>query len=104
MSFMIKSKQLNISQHAYRANHSTSSAICQLLESLYEATDTNKIATVLAIDQSAAFDTVKHEILIEKMKKYNCGVNTMKWITSYLSYRSQYVYIGGKSSDDKTCT
>ena len=101
MNFMIKSKQMNISQHAYRANHSTSSAICQLLESLYEATDSNNIATILAIDQSAAFDTVKHELLIKKLKKYNCGENTLRWITSYLSYRSQYVYIGGKSSSMK---
>ena len=98
MSYMIRSKQLNISQHAYRSNHGTSSAICQLLENLYEATDSNQIATILAVDQSAAFDTVKHEYLIKKLGKYNCGENTLKWITSYLSFRSQYVHIGGKSS------
>ena len=96
LAFMKKSKQMNTSQHAYQANLSTSTAICQLVDSLYAATDSNQIALLLAVDQSAAFDTVDHKILLAKMKKYNCSNQSLRWFNNYLSFRSQFVSIGGK--------
>ena len=102
MQHMIKSKQMNTNQHAYRANHSTTSAICQLADNIYQATDSNMIATLLAVDQSAAFDTVDHSILLRKLRLYNCSLETVAWFRSYLSFRSQFVLIGGKRSNMKT--
>ena len=93
---------MNTSQHAYQENLSTSTAICQLSENLFEATDSNQIAVLLAVDQSAAFDTVAHKILIAKLARYNCSKQSLDWFSDYLSNRSQFVSIGGKSSRIKS--
>ena len=70
MSFMNQTKQLNRNHHAYRQNHSTVSAMIQLTDRIYSATDTNSITT----------------------QKLSNG------FTSYLYRRSQYVTINGKNS------
>ena len=89
---------LNQNSHAYRANLSTATAMLQVTENLYRATDENLIAQLLAIDQSSAFDCVHHGILIRKLEKYGCSSNTLKWITSYLSHRSQFINVGRHNS------
>ena len=53
------------------------------------------------LDQSAAFDCVRHWTLLEKMSVYNFGPNCVRLIESYLSYRSQSVTVGGHSSEYK---
>jgi hypothetical protein len=50
------------------------------------------------IDMSAAFDVVDTAILLEKMKLYGFDRNAVKWTWSYLTHRSQSVYIEGSLS------
>ena len=50
------------------------------------------------IDMSAAFDVVDTDILLEKLKLYGFDRNTIQWIWSYLTYRSQEVYVEGSLS------
>ena len=102
MKYMTESLQLNTNQHAYRSNHNTTSAICKLADSLYESTDDNMISIILAVDQSAAFNTVDHKILLQKLSKYNCSEQTISWFRSYLQYRTQTVYIRNKLSNMKS--
>ena len=90
---------MNMNLHSYRSNHSTTSAISQLIDSLFEATDINMVFTF--IDQSAAFDNVSHKILLEKFNRYNCSKKTLTWFENYLSFRSQCVAIGSKLSSIK---
>ena len=53
----------------------------------------------MSIDQSAAFDTVDHAILQDKLDFYGLDDKTKTWIKSYLTGRSSYVVVGsGKSS------
>ena len=70
----------------------------QLTDLLYQATDKNLITTLMTIDESAAFDTVQHSLLLEKMKLYKFSTETINWFSSYLSFRSMYVSINNKSS------
>ena len=100
-NFMITSKQMSTNQHAYRINHSTTSALAQLTDQLYEATDQNLISCLLAVDQSSAFDCVSHQTLLKKLLKYNFDTDTVKWFNSYLSHRTQCVQIGSKLSHMK---
>ena len=57
------------------------------------------MAAVCMIDMSAAFDVVDTSILLDKLKLYGLDKNSIQWIWSYLTYRSQAVYIEGSLSN-----
>ena len=54
------------------------------------------------LDLSAPFDTVHHDILINRLKN-RLGVrgNALQWFQSYLSDRRQTVFINGSKSKEK---
>ena len=70
LEYLDKTSQLNMNHHAYRPKHSTVTAMIQVMDRIYSATDMKQISTVMTIDQSAAFDMVSHQIMIDKMKLY----------------------------------
>ena len=63
-----------------------------------DALDEGKMAGVCMIDMSAAFDVVDTNLLLEKLKLYGLDRNAQQWVWSYLTYRSQAVYIEGSLS------
>ena len=50
------------------------------------------------VDMSIAFDTLDHEILLQKVSSYGVQNTSLNLFKSYLSERSQFVSIGGTSS------
>ena len=50
------------------------------------------------IDLSKAFDSVNHEIILDKLEKSNMSTSVINWFKSYLYERSQSVTIGGNIS------
>ena len=98
MDHMSQHKLWNRNLHSYRGNHSTNTALGQLLDTIYEDSEDKLISNVMAIDESAAFDCLRPNILLEKLECYNFHQDTIMWIQSYLSSRSQFVSIGGQSS------
>ena len=80
-------------------NLSTLTAILQLVDKLYSAMDDNLISELMAINQSSAFDCISHPILLQKLEKYGCSDTTIKWMTSYLQWRTQYTNVGLHNSD-----
>ena len=58
-----------------------------------EAIEQVHIAAVCMIVMSAAFDVVDTELLLDKMKLDGFDRNAVQWTWSYLTYRSQAVYI-----------
>jgi len=50
------------------------------------------------IDFSKAFDTVKHQILLSKLKLFPIPVNVIKWNFSFLTGRSQSTKVSGVCS------
>ena len=53
----------------------------------------------LFVDLQKAFDTVDHQILLEKMNHYGIRGVSNDWFKSYLSNCSQYVSINGYECD-----
>jgi hypothetical protein len=86
-------------QSAYRKSHSTETALLRLLSDLTAAVESGKLALLALLDMSAAFDTVDHNILQQRLDRtYGIRHAALKWITSYLTGRTQSVVAGGSSS------
>ena len=98
ISFMEQSHQWNSNNHAYKPKHSTTTTLLELSDTIFQACDEKSIAVVMGIDQMAAFDSVLHNILYEKLRLYNFDNDTISWIRSYLEHRTQYVVVGAHSS------
>ena len=78
-------------QFGFRKGHSTDHALIKLLDSIYDSFNQNKYTLRVFIDLSKAFDTVDHNILIDKLNSYGIKNNSLKWFSSYLSNRKQFV-------------
>ncbi|KAI2645534.1 RNA-directed DNA polymerase from mobile element jockey [Labeo rohita] len=63
------------------------------------ASDQGCISLLVLLDLSAAFDTIDHDILIDRLQNY-AGIQgkALKWFRSYLSDRYHFVYLNGESS------
>ena len=90
-------------QSAYRANHSTETAILNLCDNILQNMEKNINTAMVALDISVAFNTVNHKILLEVLNKYY-GIHglALKWIESYLTNRQFGVQIEDKFSEVKT--
>ena len=85
---LITSPNYNRAQSAYRRNHSTESALLRTLDAAYKAMDRGEATLLVALDIPAAFDTVVHSTLVQRLhSSYGVDGNILAWITSYLSER-----------------
>ena len=57
-------------QSAYRAHHSTETAVLNELADILLALDTGNLAVLTLLDLSAAFDNVDHESLLRSRSTY----------------------------------
>ena len=61
--------------------------------------DKRKVPLAVFIDLSKAFDTIDHTILLDKLNHYGIKDTALKWFTSYLTNRQQYVAFNDEISD-----
>ena len=86
-------------QSAYRQYHSCESALLRLAHDLLGAMEQQQVTALIAIDLSAAFDTVDHGILLDVIQKqYGVSGNALGWGTSYLTDRTCRVSVNNALS------
>lgn len=98
-----KENLLHPMQFGFRANHSTGTACCYLLEVIKSSLDKGGVVGALFLDLRKAFDTVNHSVLLSKLSSFKLSANVLNWIQSYLLGRSQCVRINDKTSSLKAC-
>ena len=55
-------------QSAYQANHSTQSTLVCVKADIFASMDKQEVICLVLLDLSAAFDTVDHSILLQRLK------------------------------------
>ena len=77
-------------------------AILEFVNNTYEGFESNEYAIGIFLDLKKAFDTVNHQILIDKFNFYGIRGIPLAWLTSYLDNRQQYVMVNGHVSSNNT--
>ena len=86
-------------QSGFRRHHSTESALLRVLSDIFSATDRGEVSLLALLDVSAAFDTVDHSILLDRLSiSYGISGAAFDWMQSFIIGRTQTVHYGGSVS------
>ena len=86
-------------QYGFRKKHSTAHTLISLTEEIRKSLDNGQFSCGVFIDLQKAFDTVDHNILLEKLKHYGIRGVANQWLRSYLTGRKQFVFVSGVMSE-----
>ena len=86
-------------QSGFRAHHSTETALVKVTNDILIALDNGLLSVLVLLDLSAAFDTIDHHILLQRLE-HLVGIRgaALGWFESYLTDRSQFVNVNDTSS------
>ena len=89
-------------QFGFLRGRSTLHNITKLTAKISQDLNEKKFVIGIFLDLKKAFDTVSHDILLQKLKKLGISGTPLNWFTSYLSGRSQYTVINGSNSTEQS--
>jgi len=101
-SFVTHHKILYNLQFGFRESHSTHMAVIKLLDRVIDSLDKGEFAAAIFLDFSKAFDTVNHNILLDKLNHYGIRGVANLWVKSYLENRKQFCTFDGTKSNQTT--
>jgi hypothetical protein len=68
-------------QSAFRKNHSTETVLIRVVNDIIIFVDLHSDVVLLLLDLSAAFDTIDHSFLIERLSTYfDFSGDVLKWL------------------------
>ena len=75
-------------QSAYRKHHSTETTLLRMTYDILRTTERRQGVVLVLLDLSAAFDTIDHVFLVERLESYfGFSKLTLNWFRSYLENR-----------------
>ena len=94
MKFATISGNMESYQSVYRPQHSMETALLKVKTDILKAMDSREICCLLLLNLSAAFDTISHELLLNRLKyRFGFEDKVLTWIENYLSNREQRVIV-----------
>ena len=86
-------------QSAYRKNHNTETALLKIMNDLLCNSDFGNISILVLLDLSAAFDTIDHQILLDRLNiSFGLSDCVLNWFKSYLTNRTQCISVNNSLS------
>jgi len=86
-------------QSAYMKHHSTETAMLRVMSDALTAADQRRMTLIGLLDLSAAFDCVGHALLLQRLQStFGLSGTVLRWLTSFVTGRSQQVAHGGQLS------
>ena len=101
IEYINENELTEVFQSAYKRQHSTETALLRVHNDIMRAIDEHRSVVLLLLDLSAAFDTVDHYILLERLTScFGIKNSALTWFASYLQNRHQFVSVKGHTSND----
>ena len=91
---------INPHQHGFQPGLSCQTQLILLTDEILNAMDSHYQVDLLLLDFSKAFDTVAHNKLLNKLVHYGIQNSTHKWISAWLTDRTQRVMVEGALSNE----
>ena len=98
--FLLLNDVIPTQHHGGVKTKSTITAIMSVIDDWTEKVEKGEDLAVIVIDQSAAYDTIDHPILLEKMDAVGFNDSTLRYFKSYLNNRRQSIHMEGDVSDE----
>ena len=98
-SFITKNKIIYKFQYGFRKNHATTYAFIDVMEYIYSSLEGGEYVFGIFKDLKMPYDTVSHDILLDKLKHYGIRGIALKWFTSYLKDRKLFISVNNVNSD-----
>ena len=102
LQFFSRYNLLSPCQFGFRKNLSTADALLSFTEFQYDVLDAEEFSVNVLVDFTKAFDTVNHQILLNKLDRYGVRGLPLALLKSYLSNRTQLVKVGHHCSSVRT--
>ena len=91
VEFLTTNDKLSLYQSGNRKMHLTETALINVSDNLLKAIDEKSASLLVLLDMSKAFDSLNHDLLLEKLRRLGLKASAVFWFSSYLSSRYQRV-------------
>ena len=89
-------------QSGYRPLHSTSTCLIDVTNRLLQNIDRGRLTGMIFLDLTKAFDTIDHDVMLNKLLDLGFSDTALVWFRAYLSNRTQSVRVNGVLSDPQS--
>jgi len=80
-------------------NRETETALLEVLDGVFTAADDKQVTVLIGLHLSAAFDTVDHRLLLDRLRlEFGVTEIPLRWLQSYLEGRTQFIKMGQHKS------
>ena len=100
-AYFLNNGLLGDRQFGFRSLHSTALALSKVTNTWLLNLDSGRMSSVVLLDIQKAFDTVDHQILLDKLRCYGVSGDQLVFSASYLNNRQQCCNVNGKISSTK---
>ena len=90
---------ISTNQSGFCNKYSCESVLIKLTDIWYSAISDGQLFGAVTLDLRRVFDLVSHKVVLEKLKLYKCSDSCIKWFTSYLQNRFQFIKFDDYTSD-----
>ena len=98
------SPNINMFQSAYKQFNSTETALLKIMNDIFADIDAKKVTVLIALDLSAAFDTLDHSTVLQRLSNsFGLSGPALDWVKTYLVGRSQFAKVDSAVSQTLGC-